>query len=754
MVSDKKRDLIHVGARVRVADPLESGAGRWINARAGVVTDVRAQDEGRGVIVLVDGESRPDFEAWSDVDVEQRPRHTWLELPLAALVPSRWQYRRRFDADGLFELAQSIDQAGLINRLLVFSHEDGEHYELIAGERRLRACWALALARLGGANLAGAAQLVAAADWWEQAGAWHDRLAGETVPCERRQGAAADFREIVILENLQREDPSAVEEAEAFQLLLFADGYTQVSLAKKLGKSQGYISQRLGLLGLASSVRDQVADQEVSFTTARAIATLPAAVQPAIMQYVQGLALRVGDSQATTRQVQTLAGQVRRFLDPQTWMPPADEVIEPRLRNRWRLMRWQVEHPDGVDLGAGLVRLTVTNRENVLAKKAATIVRESYLTGKALDALLGAGDHGYNGAKWHWQRVAPEAGWTCESCQFSTVRAPAICSADALCERWRGYEAQTCFSYLPKGDRVVLPVPDLHGLLSERIDHLPTLDSGSPYAADLDWFVLLLEDLAVAKADADAKQARAKDAAHLPQLQSYWSAQSDTVLGDTLLELEGSVPFGLGLASIQAHRCDRCVWFRPELLEQALPPCHFTTEPTRQQWDQQPIPPKMAVLVREDGLMVPRCEMFRRSEVPAILPVAGVRFGQSHVDVLAWLHQISKMVYSNDQHGSLIGPLAWLPYRRAGRHDVQEMVSWVGGHWEELGGDEALATLLSVALSETRALDGRQKFFRLMDADTRETNAWAAAPWSYLLENKPAPGWGWPEGWPQPWLAK
>ena len=365
-MNKKKEALIHKGARVRVADPGGNGSDRWANARTGIVA--RTPQGKAGIQVLLDGQTHSQFVDWSDVDVEQKPRHTWLELPLSEIRPSRWQYRRNWDPDKLLELAKSIREHGLINRLLVFrvdSPESREGYELIAGERRLRACAALAMVQGRAQGLADAVEVTARADWWDHcfdtsqqaaAGLLED-LDGDTVPCELRAGDATTFREIVILENLQRQDPSPVEEAEAFRILMEEEGYTQAALAGCLGKSQPYVSQRLGLLGLAEEVRDVVQEQAISFSAARAIATLPEAVQPAVSEHVQELAQREGDSQATTRKVQAMTRQIRKFLDPANWEPPESVPLAPATRNRLRMLKHLVANLDPVHAGEAVIEL-------------------------------------------------------------------------------------------------------------------------------------------------------------------------------------------------------------------------------------------------------------------------------------------------------------------------------------------------------------------------------------------------------------
>lgn len=162
-----------------------------------------------------------------------------IQIPLDRLVPSPFNARKHFDRKELAELSQSIRAEGVLQPLVVRLHADGAHYEIIAGERRLRA--------------AELAELAA-------------------VPCLVRPVDEIAARRLQIIENLQRADISALEEAEAFQALLKAEGQdaarlvnvladekqatpTVAALAKELGKSKEYVYGRLKLLKLGAAAR-------------------------------------------------------------------------------------------------------------------------------------------------------------------------------------------------------------------------------------------------------------------------------------------------------------------------------------------------------------------------------------------------------------------------------------------------------------------------------------------------------------------
>jgi ParB family chromosome partitioning protein len=152
----------------------------------------------------------------------QRRQRTVLTLvPIAAVTPNRDQPRKHFDEEKLAELASSIRLHGLLQPIVVRRVGDG--FELLAGERRFRA-----------AQLAGL-----------------DRM-----PALIRE--VDDPLEIALIENLQREDLSPLEEAEALSALIARHGYSHKTVAELLGKSRPYVSNTLALLRLPDTVKSEI----------------------------------------------------------------------------------------------------------------------------------------------------------------------------------------------------------------------------------------------------------------------------------------------------------------------------------------------------------------------------------------------------------------------------------------------------------------------------------------------------------------
>ncbi|MBR2454498.1 MAG: ParB/RepB/Spo0J family partition protein [Clostridia bacterium] len=170
-----------------------------------------------------------------------------LMIPQGDILPNPNQPRKRFDYDELEGLAQSIRANGILQPLIVRALENGK-YELVAGERRLRAA----------------------------------RLTGLTkVPCIVSEISETDSAIFAVLENLQRQDLDYFEEAEALAILVSDYHMGQDELCKKLGKAQSTISNKLRLLKLSDEMRYQISRAGLSERHARALLSLTDEVQRA-----------------------------------------------------------------------------------------------------------------------------------------------------------------------------------------------------------------------------------------------------------------------------------------------------------------------------------------------------------------------------------------------------------------------------------------------------------------------------------------
>ncbi|KAF1295072.1 chromosome partitioning protein ParB [Enterococcus sp. JM4C] len=184
---------------------------------------------GRGIDALFQ-----DFAGLEDVDVK---KELVLEIPLNELRPNPYQPRKTFDEGSLQELANSIEQSGVFQPIIV-RKSSVKGYEIIAGERRFRA----------------------------------SKLAGkQAIPAIVREFNEEAMMQVAVLENLQREDLNPLEEAEAYEMLMKNLKLTQSEVAERLGKSRPYIANYLRLLTLPNLVKEMVQDERLSMGQARTL---------------------------------------------------------------------------------------------------------------------------------------------------------------------------------------------------------------------------------------------------------------------------------------------------------------------------------------------------------------------------------------------------------------------------------------------------------------------------------------------------
>lgn len=171
--------------------------------------------------------------------VEETPKDEIVELPLNELMSNPYQPRKIFDEEALKELSLSIKEHGVFQPIIVKKSVKG--YNIIAGERRAKA----------------------------------SELAGRsTIPAIIRDFTDEEMMQVALLENLQREDLSAIEEAKAYKSIIESLRLTQDELAKKLGKSRSHITNMLGLLRLPLAVQDMVLYGKITMGHARVLSKL------------------------------------------------------------------------------------------------------------------------------------------------------------------------------------------------------------------------------------------------------------------------------------------------------------------------------------------------------------------------------------------------------------------------------------------------------------------------------------------------
>lgn len=208
-----------------------------------------------------------------------------LEVPTNAIGPNPKQPRSRFDDETLADLAASIREVGILQPIVV--RRAGHGYEVVTGERRLRA-----------AKLAGLA----------------------TVPVVLRDSEDSDLLREALIENIHREDLDPIELAEAFRQLLDDLGLKQEELAERVGVSRSHIANTIRLLSLPIEVQQLLTDERISAGHARALLALGDA------DAITSLSLRVAAEDLSVRETEEI---VRRYLEVPAEKPEKREAGAP-----------------------------------------------------------------------------------------------------------------------------------------------------------------------------------------------------------------------------------------------------------------------------------------------------------------------------------------------------------------------------------------------------------------------------------------
>ena len=193
---------------------------------------------GRGLEDLFNSESL-ELERIESKILEEASKDEIVEINLDTLRQNPYQPRKIFDEEALQELSDSIKEYGVFQPIIVKKSIKG--YDIIAGERRVKA----------------------------------SKLAGKkTIPAIIRDFTDEQMMQIALLENLQRENLTAIEEANAYNEIIKSLNITQEELAKKLGKSRSHITNMIGLLKLPMEVQDMILKNEISMGHSRVLSKL------------------------------------------------------------------------------------------------------------------------------------------------------------------------------------------------------------------------------------------------------------------------------------------------------------------------------------------------------------------------------------------------------------------------------------------------------------------------------------------------
>ncbi len=185
------------------------------------------------------------------------PRGALQSIPVSSIEPHPGQPRRSFDEAALDELAVSIQQRGVIQPIVVRPH--GHRFQIVAGERRWRAA---------------------------------QRARLHEIPAIVREFSEAETLEVALVENIQRADLNAIDEAAAYSRLIADYGHSQEALGKLVGKSRSHIANLLRLLDLPSGVQEMLIDGRLTMGHARALISAPDPVALAEEVIRRGLSVR------------------------------------------------------------------------------------------------------------------------------------------------------------------------------------------------------------------------------------------------------------------------------------------------------------------------------------------------------------------------------------------------------------------------------------------------------------------------------
>jgi len=217
---------------------------------------------------------------------DKNPSDEVVQLPIDQIEPNRYQPRSMFNEEKIKELSQTIRTHGMIQPIVVRKIDDeGEKYELIAGERRWRAVQLL--------------------EW-------------ENIPAIVRNMNDAETASVALIENLQREELTVIEEATAYLKLIEIHSLTQEALAQRLGKNQSTIANKLRLLKLPDDVKNAVQDKVISERHARAL-------------------IKVDDPEVQNHILKLIIDRDLNVKQTEEQIAKLDEVVEKKKKQRPKL---------------------------------------------------------------------------------------------------------------------------------------------------------------------------------------------------------------------------------------------------------------------------------------------------------------------------------------------------------------------------------------------------------------------------------
>ncbi|HJE96144.1 MAG TPA: nucleoid occlusion protein [Ligilactobacillus acidipiscis] len=196
---------------------------------------------------------------------EEEPRKgdEVVQVPLTAIISNRFQPRQIFTKESIGELADTIREHGLLQPIILREYEPHK-YEIIAGERRFKAIETL--------------------NW-------------EKIPAIVRKMSDNEAASMAVIENLQRESLTAIEEAQAYQQLMKLNGLTQGQLGQAIGKSQSFVANKLRLLKLTSQVQEAILQRKLTERHGRALVSLDQHQQNQLLEQIEDKELSVKETE-------------------------------------------------------------------------------------------------------------------------------------------------------------------------------------------------------------------------------------------------------------------------------------------------------------------------------------------------------------------------------------------------------------------------------------------------------------------------
>lgn len=238
----------------------------------------------------------------ASTDLLEKPKEALLQLSVEKIHPGKYQPRADFDENALEELAASIRQQGLLQPLVVRKLANSQHYEIIAGERRFRACKMVKMPE---------------------------------VPVLVRQVDDETAMAMALIENLQRENLNAAEQAKAMARLVNDFDLTHQQVAELLGKSRTSVSNFLRLLSLSAVVLHMLETGDLDMGHARALLTLEHTQQENVAREVVARSLSVRETEQWVKRLQQQKDQALQKSSPHI-LPPHLQDKSKAIAKKWQ----------------------------------------------------------------------------------------------------------------------------------------------------------------------------------------------------------------------------------------------------------------------------------------------------------------------------------------------------------------------------------------------------------------------------------